>query len=351
MVDRVVIADAGWAGGPGLRHPIAVGATGQRITWVGAPRAAPPANQVLAVEGILLPGLVDHHVHTGLVDPRLLLPGGLTTVVDLGWTPEVIWPLAAHSADAADMPRIRSAGPFLTVAGGYPTQQSWAPSGIAWEITDAASAARAVRTLASHRLCTVKVALNTEAGHVIDDAALEAVVRTARSAGIPVTAHAQGPGQVERAINAGVSVLAHTPWTERLDDGVIAQLAGSVEIISTIDIHGWGADTAERRIALHNLRRFHAAGGTVRYGTDLGNGPLPAAVNPRELAALGDAGLAGLDILSAITGSRLAPGAVADLTVVPADPISDPSVLASAVPVLKAGSAVRPVADRDRGSG
>ena len=30
---------------------------------------------------------------------------------------------------------------------------------------------------------------------------------------LPVTRHAQGAGQVERALGAGFDELAHTPWT------------------------------------------------------------------------------------------------------------------------------------------
>ncbi|MGV2902837.1 hydrolase, partial [Microbacterium sp. AGC62] len=50
-------------------------------------------------------------------------------------------------------------------------------------------------------------------------------------------------------------------------------------------------DDPEREIAIDNVRRFHAAGGTVLYGTDLGNGPMPVDLNPHEIAALREAGL------------------------------------------------------------
>jgi hypothetical protein len=71
--------------------------------------------------------------------------------------------------------------------------------------------------------------------------------------------------------------------------------------ISTLDIHGWGTPTADLPVALDNLRRFLSHGGTVRYGTDLGNGPLVPGVNPREIRALQQAGLTPADILTAMT--------------------------------------------------
>ena len=76
--------------------------------------------------------------------------------------------------------------------------------------------------------------------------------------------------------------------------------------------------------AIGNLRRFLGHGGKVRYGTDLGNGPLPPAINPRELRALQSAGLSPADVLAAVTepdlgdpawlpaGLELAPATFAD---------------------------------------
>jgi imidazolonepropionase-like amidohydrolase len=340
VLDLAVTAEAGWTGGRRLRQPIAVGVTGQRITWVGHPAAVRASARRLHLPGVLLPGLTDHHVHSSQVDVRALLAGGLTTVVDLGGVPAEIWPLAAGSATAADRPRIHPAGPFLTAPGGYPTRQDWAPAGIAWEVADPESAAAAVRALAPHHPVTIKVALNADAGPVLDDVTLAAVVGQSRLAGLSVTAHVQGTGQAERAAAAGVRTLAHTPWTEILGDALIAHLAQTAVVVSTLDIHGWGTPAPECHTALANLSRFHRAGGVLRYGTDLGNGPLPLGVNGREIDLLGTAGLTGHGILAAMAGSRLARGAVADLTVVPADPLADPATLSHAVPVLKSGIAV-----------
>jgi imidazolonepropionase-like amidohydrolase len=347
VIDLVVTAERAWLGGHRLHHRVAVGVTGDLITWVGDPESAPRARTRTNLDGVLLPGLIDHHAHSAQVDLRAALHGGLTTITDLGWVPEEIWPAVRRSAlPEALTPRIQAAGPILTVPGGYPTKQSWAPSGTACEIADPRSAAAAVRAIAAHHPVTIKVALDSDAGPVLDDATLTAVVAQACGYGLPVTAHVCDSAQTTRALNAGVRVLAHTPWTERLDDDLITRLAASTELISTIDIHGWGRDNDDRRTATDNLRRFHAAGGTVRYGTDLGNGPLVEGVNRREIAAIHAAGLSGTEILAAIAGSRLATGQPADLTVVPTDPLTDPSALTAAVPILKSGAPV--VTDPDR---
>ena len=118
----------------------------------------------------------------------------------------------------------------------------------------------------------------------------------AHDAGLPVVAHTEGAGQAARAAAAGVDVLAHAPFSERLDDELLKAMVGRVAWISTLDIHGWGEPTAAFEIAVDNVRRFASIGGEIRYGTDLGNGPLPVGVNEREVAALALAGL-GVDAL------------------------------------------------------
>ncbi len=108
---------------------------------------------------------------------------------------------------------------------------------------------------------------------------------------IPVI-HAEGSGQAQRAISSGRVVLAHTPFTEILNDEVISFAAkNNVGWMSTLDIHGYGDYGDGFDIACVNLRRFISAGGTVFYGTDLGNGPLPLGINVRELTALQECGL------------------------------------------------------------
>jgi imidazolonepropionase-like amidohydrolase len=132
----------------------------------------------------------------------------------------------------------------------------------------------------------VKLALNSDAGPTLGDDVLTAIVAAAHNSRLPVVAHAEGAGQAARAFERGVDALAHTPWTETLDDSLLRQMAGQMSWISTLDIHGWGAPSADFDRAFGNLERFSAFGGRVHYGTDLGNGDLPVGLNRRELTAL-----------------------------------------------------------------
>jgi hypothetical protein len=110
--------------------------------------------------------------------------------------------------------------------------------------------------------------------------------------------HAEGPGQAVRAAAAGADALAHAPWTETLSDEVLGTMVGRIAWISTLAIHPRGDDA--RRVALDNVARFAAAGGVVRYGTDMGNGPNPAGLNGPELEALVEARLELPVIMNAI---------------------------------------------------
>jgi imidazolonepropionase-like amidohydrolase len=126
---------------------------------------------------------------------------------------------------------------------------------------------------------------------------------------------------------------------------VVARCAAQLRIVSTLDILSFGRDTPELRTAVDNLRRFHDAGGTVIYGTDLGNGPIPAGIHLRELRLLLDAGLMHDEILRSLTRAPIEPGAPADLIVVDGDPLRDLGVLERIRLVVRAGRvAPRPAA-------
>jgi imidazolonepropionase-like amidohydrolase len=218
----------------------------------------------------------DFHVHLELVDPALVAAGGLTRVYDLG------------SSRAIDIPGVEviRAGRMLTAPGGYPSDRPWAASGLFREVADGEADA-AVREQIDSGAALIKIALNADAGPVFSDRVLDAVVAAAHTASLRVVAHVQGAGQAARAATAGVDVFAHAPWTERLDDALVGHLATHVTWISTLRVHA-GEDRAR---ALDNVRRFHAAGGRILYGTDMGNGPATGGIEQGELDALCEAGL------------------------------------------------------------
>ncbi|MEV6842884.1 amidohydrolase [Actinoplanes sp. NPDC051411] len=331
--------DGEWKSGQGLRL------SGDDVV----PMAAP--DTVDRRPGTLLPGLTDHHVHSALVDLPTVRAGGIGAVWDLGGVLETVADLARRAAPvdndgklsgAGDLlappstgwgrsgggrklPKIRFAGPFLNAPGGYPSDRAWAPAGSWRSLTSPDEAADAVGE--AHRAGATLIKMTAHAGGpLLSLKTMTAVADSAHALALPVVVHAEGDGTVELALDCGAEFLAHTPWTARLDEGLVRACADRMTWISTLDIHGWGTKTPESVTAVGNLRQFLSYGGSVRYGTDLGNGPLPPAINPREIRLMQSAGMAPSDILASMAGPGVAwvPGGL-DL-----DPARFADVLATA---------------------
>jgi hypothetical protein len=300
-----LIADRIWAG-PGrwlgrsalpMRGPVAIGADPIRVEEL------PSGARTLHTEDQVLPGLHDAHVHSGLVDLPAVRRGGIASVTDLGGVPAQLAQLRRLSLiPSSDLPALEIAGAFLTAPGGYPSDRSWAAPGSWREVRSAGDAQVAVAEQTGAGAELVKVAINVEAGPVLAPPVLAAIVAAAHAAGLLVVAHTEGAGAVPTALAAGVDVLAHVPWTERLEAGVVRECAEQTTWISTLHLHQPRGGGAAWDAAGANLIGFLGLGGTVRYGTDLGNGPMPLGVNTEETLALQTLGLSTDDLLSAMTG-------------------------------------------------
>lgn len=287
-----------------------------------APSASDATGLSMRTEMLLLPGFTDAHVHLGLVDRAGLLGSAIGHVVDLGWDPAES--LAWLDTDTL---RVDVAGPMLTAVGGYPSDREWMPRAGVIELSSAAQAEASIAMLAARECALIKVASNTAAGPVLSDALLAAIVSAAHARSLPVVAHAEGAGEAMRMLAAGVDMLAHTPFSEVLSDEQVRAMAGSCVWTSTLDIHGWGDDDEAFDIALANLRGFRAHGGRVRYGTDLGNGPLPVGLNPREVSGLARAGLTGAEVLCTMLDADSFAGTPV-VNVLPLAALEDPALIA-----------------------
>lgn len=248
----------------------------------------------------IVPGFVDAHVHIGFHSPQQVLRGGVTTARDLGWPPRMIWPLVAQSADVTSGgPAIVAVGPILTAPGGYPTRAGWAPEGTGLEVSDPASARDAVDRVIEDGATSIKIALNPPVGPVFDPPTLQAITDHSHERDLKVTAHVHGLDQLHVALDAHVDELAHMLLgPEKIPDGTIARMvAQGMAVVPTLSIR-FGLD---RRRAIDNLHRFVDAGGTVVYGTDLGNtGPSPG-IDRREVTAMAKAGLSPRAIIASAT--------------------------------------------------
>ena len=246
--------------------------------------------------GTLFPLFGDAHVHLGLVEPERLPSGGIGRVLDLGWSIPEQKQWASGSIPGLE---VEFAGNFLAAAGGYPSDRSWAPADATVFVQNSAEA---VADQVVSGVNAIKITLNADAGPVHSDEVLAGLVSSALEAGRFPVIHAEGAGQAERAIRSGLVVLAHTPFSEVLSDELIEYAAlHNLGWMSTLDIHGYGDYGHDFDVACDNLSRFAAAGGTVFYGTDMGNGPLPLGINVRELTALQACGLSPAQVVESIT--------------------------------------------------
>jgi imidazolonepropionase-like amidohydrolase len=232
---------------------------------------------------------------------------------------------------------VAAAGPMITARGGYPSRAGWCPPGGWIEVEGPEQAGAAVTRVAAQDPAVVKVSLNAEGGPVLSDRELVAACDVAHARGLRVAAHVQGRGQTERALGAGVDELAHCPWTERVSEELATAVARQMTVVSTLDIHSYGRRTAELDRSIENLARLAAAGARVLYGTDLGNGPIPAGIHQREAAHLASAGLAPEAVLASMTRAGLEPGAPADLVGLDGNPLEDLSALGRVRLVVRAG--------------
>jgi hypothetical protein len=269
-----------------------------RLRPVEFGRSAGQRAGVRKLPGAIMPGIVDRHVHLGLVDAAALADTAVVEVHDLGWVPRIArgWKINPPTGGP-----VKIAGPFLTAIGGYPADRAWAPPGSVRELAGPADGVRAVDEAAAGGHDLVKLVLHSGCP-VLDDSTLRATVRAAHRHRLPVGVHAEGQGQARRAFEAGADTLVHVPWTESLPDDLLHAMARSMTWISTFSIH----PDADRERALDNARRFIRLGGRLEYGTDMGNdsypGSTPVGPRPEEITALGHAGLAGDALLESLAG-------------------------------------------------
>ena len=187
---------------------------------------------------------------------------------------------------------------------------------------------------------------------------IQSVVKETHGRGKLVFVHPTTTEGLMASVRAGVDVLAHTtpqsgPWSESV---LTAMSRARVALIPTLSFWRYqmrhdrisAADAVEES-AVGQLRSWVAAGGTVLYGTDLGWVTIydptveyvllaKAMTFPQMLAALttapaerfGDAGRLG----------RIAPGFIADLTVIRADPTKDIRALSTIDYTIRDGKVI-----------
>ena len=337
--------------GQGFHEGMAVLIEGEQITAVGpASELRSPGITELRVEGTVLPGFIDLHVHASSVTSEALLSKGLTTVRDLAGSARSLPP----PDPAPGTVRRIVAGPIITAPGGYPIE-AWGRA-IAKPVSSPEEAAAAVDDLHAAGAGVIKTALEPGGDRhwpMLGRTELRALVREAHAKNLRVTVHVEdGAIPVKRALAVGIDEFAHMPCRGQ-SPALIREIAeAGVPVVGTLDVQrDWYEDN------MRNARIFVAAGGKLLYGTDMGNPGIPAGIDVEELELMRETGLSIEAMLSAATADAgealglaplgvIAPGAPADLIAVNGDVREDLHTLQRPVLVISGGVVVVNVLDR-----
>jgi imidazolonepropionase-like amidohydrolase len=264
---------------------------------------------------------------------------GFSSVFDLGsnWgNTRIIRDRIA--AGEVDGPAIFSTGEIIIPPGALPPQEVLRALGTspiaAHEAATAEQGARSARAILEQGTDALKIFASGNApSQKLEKGAFEAAVRQAHEMRKLVFAHVNDAGDVLRALEAGVDVLAHTtPRSSAWDSGILAAAKSrNAALTPTLGVypHVLRHDRVSvvrqlRENAIAQLRAWLDMGATVLFGTDLG------AVEPDpapEFALMRQAGMSFAQILDSLTAAparqfgyeatsgRIAPGYDADVTV------------------------------------
>lgn len=374
---------------------------GDRIAGVEGSHHEPPVgSEVATYDGTLLPGLIDTHVHLAgdatvgglesapdldddaldvMIDEMLLRQArhGVTTVRDLG---DVRYrTLAARDDRRPGRPRLRCAGPPLTVPDGHCHFLGGAVVGVAAVVAAvqerAERGADVVKVMASGGMLTPDSDIM---GVQFSPEELAAAVRAGHEAGLPVVAHAHSLAGVRHALDAGVDGIEH--FTCLTDAGMTASddLLRHVADTGVVVCPTAGTDATKLppletlpqvlrdlvealglleggnpRGRVDQLRRMRVHGVSVVNGTDAGVAPTKDHGNAwRAVLELTESGYSLAEGLATATSyaahvlglasetGRLAPGLAADLLVTDGDLRTEPDALARPAAVWVRGEPV-----------
>lgn len=368
---------------------------GDRIAGVGSPHElrAPSVPRILDLSGlVLLPGLIDLHSHLllhpydeaswndqvlkeslelrtirAVVAAKATLASGFTTIRDLGTEGAAYADVALRDAIEQGIipgPRVFASTRAIVATGCY------GPSGFdpRWDLPIGAQVADGVAEV--RRVVREQIAAGADWIKVYADyrrrpgdpstptfsqEELNAIVDEARSAGLPVAAHANTTEAIRRAVRAGVKTIEHgTDATAevlsfmRERDVALCPTLAAAEAMARYS--GWrpGDPDHPRIVAAKAMfTRALASGVTIACGSDVG--VFDHGDSAREIELLVAYGMSRSQAFHAATITaaqvlgketdlgRIAKGYLADMIAVRASPFEDLSTLRKPVLVIKAG--------------
>ena len=339
-----------------LSGPTTVVVEQDRIVHVGD-TIATQGTDVMITGGVLLPGLIDAHVHLlGPDDLQALSRHGVTTCLDMGsWPASKVAALRALEGTCD----VRSAGALAVPPGSFQTHIPGFPADAIVAGPD--DAALYVERRATEGSDYVKVFLAPPGSPgAMDQATATALAAAAREHGLLSIAHASTVATYAMALDAEFDVLTHAPLDAPLPQPLAERMASEGRIaVPTLTMMRATATTGIRpgldyEHARTSVAIMHRAGVPLLAGTDANSAPgAPASVShgsslADELDLLVDAGLSPWEVLQAATSLPAAhfglpdrgvigPDQRADLLLLQADPLDDISALRGGRRVWAAG--------------
>jgi len=338
--------------GSGLTEPRRILIDGASIAASGIPHT------VVEGEGkVLLPGLIDSHVHTvrGRADLEDLAKWGVTTGLDMA-----AWPatFVAEMRKQTGVAQIFSATiPAVGPGGSHAKLPGFPAEGVVTTVQQA-------RTFVERRIADgadyVKIITEATAPEGMDQDTVNAIVEVAHEHGLLVVAHSITTDAFHVALDAGVDVSTHAPLNAVLDEDAVSRMRSAGMVCSpTLTMMEGTADLRaaaglKYEYARETVSRLHASGVRILAGTDANSAP-GAPFAPRhgesmhhELELLVAAGLSptealrGATVLCAQTFGLddrgvIEPGKRADLLLIDGDPVADISATRNIAGVWIAG--------------
>ncbi len=382
-----------------LVSPAVVVIDGEHIAAVNPDVVPEGATRIDLGDHVLLPGLMDMHVHLGMnFEPgyqmqamtesgpertlrgarnaRTTLLAGFTTVRNVAQAhagPELTDVAVAKASDAGwiDAPRIFGCGHAISITGGHIDPSMFGPlaEGMLdvppeYGVADGADEVlRAVRYQIKHGAKVIKISATagvmshepSVGAQQMTDEEMRVAVEEAERHDIGVAAHAHGTEGIKAAVRAGVASIEHGSMLD--DEGMqmmiergtflvpTTQLAESIPLDALPPLVRKKAEWVLPR-AIAAVEKAIEVGVPIAMGTDA---PLvPHGQNALEIAALVRRGMTTADALRSATVNgakllrvddrgRIEAGLLADIIAVPGNPLDDITVLQEVPFVMKGG--------------
>jgi imidazolonepropionase-like amidohydrolase len=350
---------------------------GDRIVAVGRRVSVPSGAEVVRATGsVVTAGFWNSHVH--FTEPKwadaarassstvaahlrdMLTSRGFTTAVDTGSDPRTTIALRARVESGEVLgPSIRTACSSIFPPNGIPyyVREDLPPELLPFvpQPSSAVAARRTVEETIAQGADLIKLFTGSyvERGRVLNMplAIARAATDTAHARGKLVFSHASNLAGVRIAIRAGVDVLAHPPdMTSGVGETMLRELVRRrMSMIPTLKMFATrvSSDPEYLEPIYAIVRRFRALGGVLLFGTDVGF--MTDYDTADEFRALVTCGLDGRAILRSLTTAparrfgvhrdlgTVEVGRRADLVLLDADPVEDPTAFSRVTATIGAG--------------